>query len=39
MVPEDVSELFAGVKESGIKKETEYNKLFAAYEVIDGLMG
>ncbi|CAM9364523.1 unnamed protein product [Ascophyllum nodosum] len=32
VVPEDVSELFAGVKESGIKKETEYNKLFAAYE-------
>lgn len=32
-VPADVTEHFAAVKESGSKKEADYNTLFAAYEV------
>ena len=32
-VPADVTEHFAGVKESGSRKEADYHTLFAAYEV------
>lgn len=35
VVPADVAEHFAAVKESGSKKEADYNALFAAYEVTD----